>query len=106
MGLDFMLYFNILIAVYILYYAIRGKGKIYDVDYPEAAKIEYCSMLRKFCWIVGVFMLVLSIIELCIMNSVPSSIYLLISWLNIGCVLAAVIIFVVVTKKKFGKYQK
>jgi len=106
MGLDFMVYFNILIAIYILYYAIRGKGRVYDVDYPEAAKKEYCGMMRKFCWIVGAFMLALSVIELLIMNSVPAVIYLTISWINIGAVLTAVIIFVIVTKKKFGKYQK
>ena len=32
---DFMLFFNILISIYILYYGIKGSGKIYDVNYPE-----------------------------------------------------------------------
>ena len=107
MGLDFMFYFNILIAIYVLYYAFRGKGRIYEVDYPEEARIEYCRMLRLFCWVVGIFMLVLSIAELILYNTPELYVYSsIVSWINIICVLVAVVVFIIVTKKKFGKYQK
>ena len=45
---DFMLYFNVLIAIYLLYYAIKGSGKIYENDFPEEAKKAHNTFLRKF----------------------------------------------------------
>ena len=89
-----------------MYYAIRGKGQIYDVDYPEEAKKEYCRMIRIFCWCVGIFLLVISIIELWLFNNGGAPLAMTLSWFDIIATLAAVVIFVIVTKRKFGKYQK
>ena len=104
--IDMMLYFNIFAAIIVLYYAIRGKGQIYDVDYPEEAKKEYCRMIRIFCWCIGIFLLVISIIELWLFNNGGAPIAMTLSWFDIIATLAAVVIFVIVTKRKFGKYQK
>ena len=104
---DFMLFFNILISIYILYYGIKGSGKIYDVNYPEEPKKEYCRMLRIFCLSVGSFMLALSIVEFIMYNDESLAPYAgYVSWTNIICVLVAVVIFAVVSRKKFGKYQR
>ena len=100
---DFMLYFNVLIAIYLLYYAIKGSGKIYENEFPEEAKKAHNTFLRKFCWIVGVAMLVLSALEL-IFKAEEWAVIL--AWTNIIFVLAAVVYYIIIFKKKFGKYQR
>ena len=105
--IDMMLYFNIFAAIVVLYYAIRGKGQIYDVDYPEEPKKEYCRMMRIFCWCIGVFLLVFSAVELYLFNTPDGApIAMALSWFDIIATLAAIVVFVIITKKKFGKYQR
>ncbi len=98
---DFMLYFNLFIAVYVLYYAIRGQGKIYENDYPKAIKDDHARLLRKFCWIVGLGMLPLTILELVYDSASQASVF---SWINIGFVLGCVVIYLIIFRVKFGKY--
>ncbi len=98
---DFMLYFNLFIAVYVLYYAIRGQGKIYENDYPKEIKEAHAKFLRKFCWVVGIGMLPLTILELVFETNTA---YSFLSWVNIGFVLVCVVFYLVVFKVKFGKY--
>ena len=98
---DFMLYFNLFIAVYVLYYAFRGTGKIYENDYPNEIKEAHAKFLRKFCWIVGIGMLPLTILELVFGSN---GVYSVFSWINIGFVLACVVFYLVIFKVKFGKY--
>lgn len=98
---DFMLYFNLFIAVYVLYYAIRGTGRIYENDYPQAIKEDHAKLLRKFCWIVGLGMLPLTVLELVYNTDASGSFF---SWINIGFVLVAVVTYLVIFRVKFGKY--
>ena len=58
-----MMIFDIFIAIYLLYYAIKGSGKAYENDYPEEMQEAHRKLLRTFCWITGVPLLVLSILE-------------------------------------------
>ena len=101
-----MLYFNIFVAIILLFYAIRGKGQVYDVDYPEEPKKEYIRMTRIFLFAVGVFLLVLSFVELYLFNNGYEAYAYTLSWFDIITALAAVVIYIIVVKKKFGKYQK
>ena len=94
---DFMLYFNIFIAIYLLYYAIKGTGKIYENEYPKEVKEAHAKFLRKFCWIVGIAMLVLTVLELMYTELV------FLAWIEIGFVGAAVIIYIVVAHIKLRK---
>ena len=98
---DFMLYFNLFIAVYVLYYAIRGTGKIYENDYPQAIKEDHAKLLRKFCWIVGLGMLPMTILELVLETNNQASFF---SWINIGFVLVCVVAYLVIFRIRFGKY--
>lgn len=98
---DFMLYFNLFIAAYVLYYAIRGQGRIYENDYPKAIKEGHAKLLRKFCWIVGLGMLPLTVLELVYDTNNQASVF---SWINIGFVLAAIVTYLVIFRVKFGKY--
>lgn len=98
---DFILYFNLFIAVYVLYYAIRGEGKIYENDYPKAMKEDHAKFLRKFCWIIGLGMLPLTILELAFQGSAEVSI---LSWINIGYVFACIVVYLILFRIRFGKY--
>ncbi len=98
---DFILYFNLFIAVYVLYYAIRGEGKIYENDYPTEIKEDHAKFLRKFCWIVGLGMLPLTILELTFQGDTAFSFF---SWINIGFVLVCVVVYLIVFRIRFGKY--
>lgn len=98
--MDFMLYFNIFIGIYLLYYAIKGSGKIYENEYPKEVKEAHAKFLRKFCWIVGIGMIILTVLELTF-KDIP---YL--AWVEIGFVAAAVIIYLVVAQTKFKQKKK
>lgn len=96
---DLMLYFMLFAGVYVLYYAIRGEGKIYENEYPKAIQEEHRKFLRKFCWVIGVGVLSLTALEFAIGQQFP-----FISWVNIGYVLGCVVVYVILLRKKFGKY--
>ena len=98
---DFMLYFMLFVAVYVLYYAIRGEGKIYENDYPKAIQEDHKKLLRKFCWVIGLGIIPLTILEF-VFESDPN--YGFFAWLNIGFVMGCVIVYLIVFRKKFGKY--
>lgn len=99
---NFMMYFDIFIAGYLLYYAIKGSGKAYENDYPAEMQEEHRKMMRIFCWATGAPLLVLSILELTAGNGV-TSIYSIISVVYIlGCVVAYFIIF----RVKFKHYLR
>ena len=93
-----MNYFMLFVAVYVLYYAIRGQGRVYDNDYPKAMKEAHTKFLRKFCWIIGLGMLPLVILEM-VYPTVG-----IFAWANIGYVLGLVIVYVIMFRIKFGKY--
>lgn len=96
--MNFMVVFDIFIGGYLLYYAIMGRGKLYEGDYPKEMMEPHRKMLRKFCWIVGVPMLILSILEY---TYGYQSIWATIS---IVYVLGAVVIYFIIFTMKFRKY--
>lgn len=98
LGMDFMLIFNIFIAVYLLYYAIKGTGKIYENDYPKEMKEVHDKFLRKFCWIVGAGMLVLGILELSLTDNMWVSI------VSMVFVLAAIVAYFIFFRMRFKSY--
>lgn len=97
-AMSFMGIFNVFIAVYLLYYGIKGTGKIYEGDYPKEMRESHNKMLRKFCLIVGIPMLGLSILEY--MYGFQSI------WgtLNICYVLGAVIVYLIIFYSRYRKY--
>ncbi|MBD5560451.1 MAG: hypothetical protein HDQ87_08890 [Clostridia bacterium] len=99
-SMNMMVIFDVFIAVYLLYYAIKGDGKLYENDFPKAMQEEHRSLLRKFCWITGVPMLVLSVLEY--MYSYRS----MWSYIVIGYGLTCVVVYVIVFRVRFGRYLK
>ena len=98
--MGFMTIINFFIGIYVLYYAFKGKGKIYENDYPTAMKEDYAQMLRKFCWIVGIGMIVFSILEY---TNKEMSIWV---YLGMGFVLTCVVVFYVLFRIRFKQYLK
>lgn len=97
-AMGFMIIFNIFIGVYLLYYAIRGTGKLYENEYPEKMQAAHRSLLRKFCWITGAGMLVLSILEYMNQGVMVFAI------VSIVFVLGCVVVYYVLFRTRFGEY--
>lgn len=97
-SMSFMIIFNIFIAVYILYYAFKGTGKIYENDYPKEMQEAHTKFLRKFCWITGVGLLVFSILEY--INGF-NSIWAIFS---IAYVLGCIVVYAVLFRVRFKEY--
>ena len=97
-SMNLMVIFDLFIAAYLLYYAIKGEGKLYENDFPKAMQEEHTKLLRKFCWIAGVPMLILSVLEY--MYSYRS----VWAYIVIGYGLACVIVYVIIFRVRFAKY--
>lgn len=97
-SMNFMMIFNIFIGIYLLYYAIKGTGKVYENDYPQEMKEEHSKILRKFCWVAGAGLLVLSILEYIFGMNSPWSIVSIVYVL--GCIAGYFILF----RVKFKDY--
>ena len=99
-SMNFMMIFNIFIAAYLLYYAIKGTGKVYENEYPKAMQESYMKFMRKFCWITGIGMLILSILEY--INK-SNSIFTVIS---IVYVLGCVVLYFILFRVKYKEFLK
>lgn len=97
-SMNLMVIFDLFIAVYLLYYAIKGDGKLYENDFPAAMQEEHRSLLRKFCWIAGVPMAVLSVLEYVYSYR---SVW---AYIVIGYGLACVVVYIIIFRVRFGKY--
>lgn len=97
--MNFMVIFDVFIAVYLLYYAIRGEGKLFEGgDFPEAMREEHTKLLRKFCWIVSVPMLVLSVLEyIYSYTSIWATILII-------YVLVCIVVYFILFQTRFKKY--
>ncbi len=101
-AMNFMVVFNIFIAIFLIYYAIKGSGRAYENDYPAEMKEDAAIMMRKFCWIAGVPMLVLSILEFGKVGNLQN-VWAIISIVYIlGCVVAYLVMF----RMRFKEYLR
>ncbi|MEG0257020.1 MAG: hypothetical protein RR632_01825, partial [Christensenella sp.] len=99
---NFMILFDIFIAIYLLYYAIKGSGKAYENDYPEEMQAEHRKLLRLFCWITSVPLLVLSVLE----YTSPDKAMSVWSIISIVYILSCVVAYFIVFRVKFKTYLK
>lgn len=98
---SFMQIFNLLIGVLATYYAITGKGYAYKNDYPEEIKAEANALLRKFLWFIGPFVLVFALLEY--FAGLDEGTKFILNWVQIGGVLIAIIVYVIMFRRRFGK---
>ncbi len=111
---SFMSLFMVFIGVLALYAAITGKGPVFNNEYPKSMKEDANKMLRKFCWYVGPVALITGALDYFwprivgeevvrnggfILSQLP---YLL----SMVLVIPAVVIYVVLFRKRFKQQLK
>ena len=98
---------NLVIGVWATYAAISGKGAAYKNDYPKAIKADADALMRKFLWVIGPFMLVSTgLLYLLEYLGVHADIVRIIDLVSIAIVIALVVVYVVILRKRFGEYLK
>lgn len=100
---NFFLLINIAIGIYATYAGIVGRGFAYKNDYPEEIKADANALLRKFLLVIGPVMLVGSAVDYFSLLG-DATFYFALSVIVI--VLALVIVYIVIFRKRFGKYLK
>lgn len=80
-----------------LYYAITGKGKVYENDYPKAMKEGANKFMRNFLWIIGPVALVSGGLELLG--------YAWGFWIGFA-LLPAIVVYYILFRRKFKEYLK
>jgi len=56
--------FQVLLALYLLFQALRGKGRIFQNDYLKIPREKYVKIMRLLCLFTGIFMLSAAVLEL------------------------------------------
>ena len=93
---NMMSIFMIVIGVFILYSAVTGKGPAYKNDYPAAMQEEHKRMLRIFCWIAGPIAVISGVLEYLG--------YEIVFWISSGIIFTAIVVYVILFRRKFKKY--
>jgi cytochrome bd-type quinol oxidase subunit 2 len=99
---QFMSGFMVLVGLFAIYSAVTGKGPAFKNDYPVAMQAEANKMMRTFCWIIGPVVTIFSILEYMKNDWGTSWAY----WVNLGITVPAIIVYVVLFRRKFKKYLK
>jgi Ca2+/Na+ antiporter len=95
---NFMVYFNLAIGVYLTYAAIVGKGKAYENEYPAEVKEGVFKLNRIMYSVVGPVLVISGVLELAKVT--------FFAWFGIIFVLAAIVVYLVIYYKRFGKAIK
>lgn len=90
--------FTIIIGLFALYSAITGKGPAYKNDYPKAIQAEANKLMRLFCWVLGPVITVFGVLDY--MGNVWAS------YVNIVFTIGAIVVYMIIFRKKFGKILK
>lgn len=99
MDMDRMLSgFTIVIGLIALYSAITGKGPAYKNDYPKAIQADANKLMRMFCWVIGPVVTVFGVLDY--MG------YVWATWVNIGFTISAIVVYMIIFRKRFGKLLK
>ncbi len=90
--------FIVIAGVLAIYSAITGKGPVFKNDYPKEMREDANNLLRKFCWIIGPVATVTGVLQY--MG------YAWAYWVSVGIILPAIVVYMVIFRKKFGQYLK
>ena len=98
---------NLVIGIWATYSAITGKGAAYKNDYPKGVKEAANALLRKFLWGIGPFMVVSTgLLYLLDYLGVDKQTVLVIDLASVAIVVVAVVVYVILFRKRYGKYLK
>lgn len=101
-----MTMFELVIAVYLLYCAIKGEGKLYENDYLKCSREEYVKGMRRFAVVTGGLMLISSGLELLKVVDPMSPIGIILWALTFGCIIAMMIYSVKKTDREAANAGK
>ncbi|MEG1547397.1 MAG: hypothetical protein RR232_05310 [Clostridia bacterium] len=87
LGGDFLNWFQIALAAYLLYCVVTGRGKLFDNKYVKGDPKKYHVTMRILCGVSGTILLATSILELTGVVTVGSPFY----WINWGVGFASII---------------
>jgi hypothetical protein len=110
----FMSLFMVFIGVMSLYAAFTGKGPVFNNDYPKSMKEDANKMLRKFCWYVGPVALVTGGLDYFWPQIVGEEVVMnggfflsqLPFLLSMVLTIPAIVIYLVIFRKRFKQYLK
>ncbi|MBR5292386.1 MAG: hypothetical protein IKU32_05640 [Clostridia bacterium] len=89
--IGFMTMFEFFIAIYLLYAAFKGDGKLYENEYINCSREEYIKGMRKLAALTGVVMLASCGLELFKVIEPASTIGWILWALTFGCILVMVV---------------
>ena len=99
----FMTMFELLIAVYLLYAAYKGDGKLYENEYLNCSREEYVKGMRKLAALTGLLMLASSGLELIKVVDPVSALGLILWVLTFGCIIVMMVYSVKKTDRAAAK---
>ena len=101
---NMFLILNLAIGIYATYAAIAGKGAVYKSDLPKSIKQDADALLRKFLFVIGPLMIVFTALEYFNVFGVGAK--QIVAAVGIVLVLLLIIAYVIIFRKKYGKYLK
>lgn len=94
---QFMSIIMVIAGLMSFYYAITGKGKVFENDYPKEMKEDANKLLRNFLWLIGPFALISGILQLIG--------YAWAYWISL-VVLPEIVVYYIIFRKRFKQYLK
>lgn len=94
---QFMAAIIVIAGLMSLYYAITGKGKVYENDYPKAMKEDANKMMRNFLWFIGPFATIAGVLEMVGFEWA--------FWLGF-LMLPAIIVYFIIFRRRFKEHLK
>ena len=95
---QFMSAFMVIIGLFALYSAFTGKGPAFKNDYPKAMQADANKMMRLFLWVIAPIITVFGILEY--MG------YEWAYWISVGVTLPAIVVYMVLFRRRFKQYLK
>ncbi|MBQ4610792.1 MAG: hypothetical protein IJN83_01280 [Clostridia bacterium] len=94
--MGFLTILEILIGIYLIYAAIRGKGKLYENDYLNCPREQYVRTMRIMAAVTGVIMLGTAVVEMLGIVGSTSAM----GWLLWALTFGSIVVMMIYTVKK------
>jgi len=99
-GFDMFALLKVAAGIYLLYGAVRGKGKFFENEYPKCSREKYVLIMRISSVIAGALVVADGVTGMLGVFEAGSTAQLALFWVAIGSVVAIIVINVVLTDRK------
>ena len=90
---------TIIAGVLAIWYAIFGKAPGFNMEYPKEMKADAEKMLRQFCWIIGPIAVITGVLDM--FSGIEWAF-----WIGMGLIIPAIVVYVILYRKRFKHYLK